>query len=186
MFRELFADGIIVFGLLAIGSGGQLTDVERTLNSLNGYHDDILEALRNAATHRGLSTTPSGSGNILDDESIRKSLAECGYGDAYRKSDGQDNIDNQDDDDEEEEEIPSRGGPIRIRTLEDIIRQLEHHSARHMSPSESEDIRMSETEADRPYRVDSSVCSESSQGYVLFQDNTVFDNDPKLNPSIIP
>ncbi|XP_043465764.1 disintegrin and metalloproteinase domain-containing protein 33 isoform X6 [Leptopilina heterotoma] len=146
----------------AIGSGGQLTDVERTLNSLNGYHDDILVALRNAASHRGLSTTPSGSGNILDDESIRKSLAECGYGDAYRKSSDQDNIDNQDDD--EEEEIPPCGGPIRIRTLEDIIRQLEHHSARHMSPSESEDIRMSETEADRPYRVDSSVCSESSQG----------------------
>ena len=135
--------------------------MERTLNRLNGYHDDIIEALRNAATHRGLSTTPSSSGNILDDETIRKSLAECGYGDAYRKSDGQDNIDNQDD---EEEEIPPSCGTIRIRTLEDIIRQLEHHSTRHMSPSESEDIRMSETEADRPYRVDSSVCSESSQG----------------------
>ncbi|XP_051167974.1 disintegrin and metalloproteinase domain-containing protein 33 isoform X2 [Leptopilina boulardi] len=146
----------------AIGSGGQLTDVETTLNSLNGYHDDILEALRTAASHQGLSTTPSGSVNILDDESIRKSLAECGYGDAYRKSNDEDNIDNQDDD--EEEELPSCGGPIRIRTLEDIIRQLEHHSARHMSPSESEDIRMSETEADRPYRVASSVCSESSQG----------------------
>ncbi|XP_033231611.1 disintegrin and metalloproteinase domain-containing protein 19 isoform X2 [Belonocnema kinseyi] len=149
-------------GGYAIGAGGTLTDVERTLNSLNGYHDDIIEALRNAATHRGLATTPSGSGNILDDEAIRKSLAECGYGDAYRKSDVQDNIDNQDD--EEEEEIPPTCGTIRIRTLEDIIRQLEHHSTRHMSPSESEDIRMSETEADRPYRVDSSVCSESSQG----------------------
>lgn len=161
--------------LLAIGSGGQLTDVERTLNSLNGYHDDILVALRNAASHRGLSTTPSGSGNILDDESIRKSLVECGYGDAYGKPSDQDNIDNQDDD--EEEELPPCGGPIRIRTLEDIIRQLEHHSARHMSPSESEDIRMSETEADRPYRVDSSVCSESSQGYVaLLQLLRIFKN----------
>lgn len=53
-------------------------------------------------------------------------------------------------------------GPIRIRNLEDLIRQLEHHS-RHMSPSGSEDIRMSETEADRHYRQESSsACSESS------------------------
>lgn len=63
--------------------------------------------------------------------------------------------------DEEEDEVPPCG-PIRIRNLEDLIRQLEHHS-RHMSPSGSEDIRMSETEADRHYRQESSsACSESS------------------------
>lgn len=44
-------------------------------------------------------------------------------------------------------------GPIRIRNLEDLIRQLERHSTRHTSPNGSEDIRMSETEADRHYRL---------------------------------
>lgn len=64
--------------------------------------------------------------------------------------------------DDEDDEVPPCG-PIRIRNLEDLIRQLEHHS-RHMSPSGSEDIRMSETEADRHYRLESSsACSESSQ-----------------------
>uniref|UniRef100_A0A182KHI2 Uncharacterized protein n=1 Tax=Anopheles christyi TaxID=43041 RepID=A0A182KHI2_9DIPT len=64
----------------------------------------------------------------------------------------------------DEDDTPSVG-PLRIRNLEDLIRQLEHHSSRHMSPSGSEDIRMSETEADRHYRVDSSAaCSESSHG----------------------
>ncbi|XP_031627825.1 disintegrin and metalloproteinase domain-containing protein unc-71 [Contarinia nasturtii] len=58
----------------------------------------------------------------------------------------------------------STGGQLRIRNIEDLIRQLEHHSTRHMSPSGSEDIRMSENEADRHYRLDSSACSESSQG----------------------
>lgn len=55
--------------------------------------------------------------------------------------------------DDEEDEAP-QCGPIRIRNLEDLIRQLEHHSSRHMSPSGSEDIRMSETEADRHYRIE--------------------------------
>ncbi|EDW36777.1 GL11278 [Drosophila persimilis] len=64
----------------------------------------------------------------------------------------------------DEDDAPSTG-PLRIRNLEDLIRQLEHHSSRHMSPSGSEDIRMSETDADRHYRLDSSAaCSESSQG----------------------
>lgn len=61
---------------------------------------------------------------------------------------------------DEDDEVPPSCGPIRIRNLEDLIRQLEHHSARHMSPSGSEDIRMSETEADRHYRLESAACSE--------------------------
>ena len=124
-----------------------------------------MEALRNA--HRGLASTPSGSGNLVDDDAICKSLVEHGYAsDTYRKcSDSQDNIENPED--EEEEDIPPTCGTIRIRTLEDIIRQLEHHSTRHMSPVDSEDIRISENENDRHYRMDSSVCSESSQGSVL-------------------
>lgn len=63
---------------------------------------------------------------------------------------------------DEDDDVPPCG-PLRIRNLEDLIRQLEHHT-RHMSPSGSEDIRMSETEADRHYRLESSsACSESSQ-----------------------
>lgn len=181
------------------GAGGGVSDVERTLKSLNGYHEDILEALRNAASHRGTGAgnTPSNSGSISE-ELLRKTLQECSstalnYGEYKRgsgsKSSSKENIcDNmqphtvlvetapinsmmhamhrphnlhqQQDDDE----MPA-SGPLRIRNLEDLIRQLEHHSSRHMSPSGSEDIRMSETDAH--YRLDSSAaCSESSQGYV--------------------
>lgn len=64
---------------------------------------------------------------------------------------------------EDDDEVPPSCGPLRIRNLEDLIRQLEHHSARHMSPSGSEDIRMSETEADRHYRLESVACSESQR-----------------------
>lgn len=187
-----------------ITTGAGVADVERTLKSLNGYHEDILEALRNAASHRGTGAgnTPSGSGSISE-ELLRKTLQECSsaalnYGEYKRtgsKSSSKENIcDNmqphtvlvengpsasmmhaqhrphnmhqqqlQGDDDD----TPATG-PLRIRNLEDLIRQLEHHSSRHMSPSGSEDIRMSETEADRHYRLDSSAaCSESSQGLVF-------------------
>lgn len=174
---------------------GTASEVEKTLKSLNGYHEDILEALRNAASHRGTGAgnTPSGSGSISE-EMLRKTLQESisltGYGDYKRsssKSGSKENIcdiqqhpsmiaDNlghsinsmmhphhhmtnlHDDGD-----IP-QAGPLRIRNLEDLIRQLEHHSSKHMSPSGSEDIRMSENENDRHYRLDSSACSESSQG----------------------
>lgn len=106
--------------------------MERTLNQLNNYHEDIIEVLKNAASRGNLAGTPSGSGDLLDEDTLRKSLAECGYHDVYRKdTDGQDNgIDNQEDE-EEEEEMQQPCGPLRIRNLEDLIRQLEHHSARY-------------------------------------------------------
>ncbi|XP_041630682.1 uncharacterized protein mmd isoform X2 [Drosophila kikkawai] len=226
------------------GGGAAVSEVERTLKSLNGYHEDILEALRNAATHRGTGTgnTPVGSGS-LSEEMLRKTLQDCnnaqlGYSaEQYKRASGsksssRENIcDNaavhaiildgsaaglsglglgssvggggggsaaamsggmshgtallhhhrsqhqlhqpsamalqqqqQQSQQPDEDDAPSTG-PLRIRNLEDLIRQLEHHSSRHMSPSGSEDIRMSETDADRHYRLDSSAaCSESSQG----------------------
>lgn len=56
-------------------AGGAVSDVERTLKTLNGYHEDILEALRNAAasTHRSSGNTPSGS---ISEEILRKTLHE--------------------------------------------------------------------------------------------------------------
>lgn len=173
------------------GGGSSMSEVERTLKSLNGYHEDILEALRNAASHRGATATPSGSTSLLSEEILRKTLQDCsnagGYTDYGKRVSSQEKIcempqthtvmvegspsrlhihqhqhQQQQPDEDEDDEVPPCG-PIRIRNLEDLIRQLEHHS-RHMSPSGSEDIRMSETEADRHYRLESSsVCSESSQ-----------------------
>ncbi|XP_055712336.1 disintegrin and metalloproteinase domain-containing protein unc-71 isoform X4 [Phlebotomus papatasi] len=177
--------------------GVAASEVERTLKSLNGYHEDILEALRNAASHRGTGAgnTPSGSGSISE-ELLRKTLQECntatlGYGE-YKRGSGSKASSKENICDgvqphsvlvepsqsgtmlhhhrgplppEMEDDGGPSVGPLRIRNLEDLIRQLEHHSSRHMSPSGSEDIRMSETEADRHYRLDSSAaCSESSQG----------------------
>lgn len=149
-------------GGYGIPGAGNLSDVEQTLNSLNGYHDDILEALRNA--HRGMNSAPSGGESLLDNEVLRKSLVERGYNtESYRNRSGsRSNVENLVDD--EEDAIPPSCGTIRIRTLEDIIRQLEHHSTRRMSPVDSEDIRNSENENERNYRMDSSICSESSQG----------------------
>jgi hypothetical protein len=182
------------------------------LKSLNGYHEDILEALRNAASsHRSSGNTPSGS---ISEEILRKTLQECAAGTLgydYKRSssknssrenicdntaqlnamlgggDGtgtllhhhrsQQQLHQQQPQMQAAQMQPSgqplqqqinpddEVGPLRIRNLEDLIRQLEHHSSRHMSPSGSEDIRMSETEADRHYRLESSAaCSESSHG----------------------
>lgn len=146
--------------------GGAVASVERTLDQLNGYHEHIIEALRMAANQRETSGTTSAP---MDDEALTEPLTEllteplpeCYPTDSYRK-DIIKHIDNQADE-EYEEYVPSCG-VIRIRNLEDLIKQLERHSARNRSPSGSEDMRMSESETDRPYRKDSSVCSESSQG----------------------
>lgn len=58
------------------------------------------------------------------------------------------------DEDEEAGIAPAGPNPIRIRNLEDLMRQLEYHSSRHMSPAGSEDIRMSDPETERQYRID--------------------------------
>lgn len=183
-----------------------VSDVERTLKSLNGYHEDILEALRNAASaHRSSGNTPSGS---ISEEILRKTLQECAAGslgyEFKRSSSKTSSRENICDTNAQLNALMNDGGllhhhrsqqqlhqptlaqaqqallqqqqmvntdedvgPLRIRNLEDLIRQLEHHSSRHMSPSGSEDIRMSETEAERHYRLESSAaCSESSHGYI--------------------
>lgn len=193
---------------LPVGNNA-VSDVERTLKSLNGYHEDILEALRNAASsHRSSGNTPSGS---ISEEILRKTLQECAAGTLgydYKRSSKNSSRENICDNNAQlnamlgdvsgsllhhhrsqqqlhqpqlqqppaqqqslQAQSSQQGnpdedvGPLRIRNLEDLIRQLEHHSSRHMSPSGSEDIRMSETEADRHYRLESSAaCSESSHG----------------------
>lgn len=164
-----------------------VSDVERTLKSLNGYHEDILEALRNAAqsTHRSSGNTPSGS---ISEEILRKTLQECAAGTLNyefkrggSKNSSRENIcennpqlnailsdsagallhhhrSQQQLHQPQLQQAPQTApqslqqtatqqinpddevGPLRIRNLEDLIRQLEHHSSRHMSPSGSEDI----------------------------------------------
>jgi hypothetical protein len=162
-----------------------VSDVERTLKSLNGYHEDILEALRNAAStsHRSTGNTPSGS---ISEEILRKTLQECAAGTLnYRGSSKNSSRENICENASQLNAILNDGanallhhhrsqqqlhqpqlqqavppaqpqsmqqsqqqlnaaddevGPLRIRNLEDLIRQLEHHSSRHMSPSGSEDI----------------------------------------------
>ncbi|XP_059084757.1 uncharacterized protein LOC131881812 isoform X4 [Tigriopus californicus] len=176
-----------------------LSEVERTLKSLNGYHEGILEALRSAAassSHRGSNTSSGGgvgdrlpppppphggtssfgahrSSTASLSEELRKQLTE-GYIDSYGRGGGggggggvggvmggadlvaamaatlkrssREKLDNVQQQQSSDHDAP---GPIRIRNLEDLIRQLEH-SSRHMSPSGSEDIR--ESEAERHFR----------------------------------
>ncbi|XP_021701471.1 disintegrin and metalloproteinase domain-containing protein 30 isoform X9 [Aedes aegypti] len=182
-------------------SGGQtgaavVGPVPDGMKFVNGYHEDILEALRRSAAQvpRSSANTPSGS---FSEELLRKTLADCvsnmqiqntpnvypAERDYQRGSSSRtgskENVcvphpllsdtattsamiphhrQQQRPQDEDHE-------PLRIRNLEDLIRQLEHHSSRHMSPNGSEDTRVSETEMERHYRVDSSApCSESSHG----------------------
>lgn len=105
-------------------------------------------ALKTAAAQRASVGGASGSGDLraLQEYEYNKrerapSAEKIHEADLRRRAD-------------DEEDEPPQCGPIRIRNLEDLIRQLEHHSSRHMSPSGSEDIRMSETEADRHYRIE--------------------------------
>lgn len=184
-------------------SGGQagaavVGPVPDGMKFVNGYHEDILEALRRSAAQvpRSSANTPSGS---FSEELLRKTLTDCvtnmqlnapsvyptervrGSGsrtgskenvcvphpllsDTAATSTLMQHHRQQQQHPQDEDDTPSVG-PLRIRNLEDLIRQLEQHSSRHMSPNGSEDTRVSETEIDRHYRVDSSApCSESSHG----------------------
>uniref|UniRef100_A0A8D8SE29 Disintegrin and metalloproteinase domain-containing protein 11 n=1 Tax=Cacopsylla melanoneura TaxID=428564 RepID=A0A8D8SE29_9HEMI len=169
------------------GGGETISEVERTLKSLNGYHEDILEALRNAAVTHGRAGPSSSTGASSSSEDLlRRSIAaavEC----SYKRSTSQDKLcdgrglisqshsslherspagslqrlhhrssrTRVDADEDDDGGLTSAGpNPIRIRNLEDLMRQLEYHSSRHMSPAGSEDIRMSDPETERQYRID--------------------------------
>ncbi|KAA0202340.1 hypothetical protein HAZT_HAZT001449 [Hyalella azteca] len=138
----------------------QVTEVERTLKSLNGYHEDIIDALKRAASHRSMT----GAASLSSDEiSTAQHVPYPRFAtpDLTRLKSSHEKL--VVDSGGEEDDHPPH--PIRIRNLEDLIRQLEHHPSRHMSPSGSEEIRMSEPEADRHYRLEHSSCTES-QGFV--------------------
>lgn len=99
---------------LAAGGGGDtLSEVERTLKSLNGYHEEILEALHSASSHAS-----PGQDSRRDLPRQEPCMAD-----------------------------PTAPEPIRIRNLEDLLRQLEPVGP--LEPSGSE--RLSEPEADRHY-----------------------------------
>ncbi|XP_042884522.1 disintegrin and metalloproteinase domain-containing protein unc-71-like [Penaeus japonicus] len=144
----------------------QVSEVERTLKSLNGYHEDIIDALKRAASHRSGATSMSSDElhTAHHDTYPRFSHGAAAVGGPAEFTRLKASHEKLADSGGEDDQVPPCG-PIRIRNLEDLIRQLEHHPSRHMSPSGSEEIRMSETEADRHYRLDSSSCTES-QGYV--------------------
>lgn len=95
------------------GGGDTLSEVERTLKSLNGYHEEILEALHSASSHAS-----PGQDSRRDLPRQEPCMAD-----------------------------PTAPEPIRIRNLEDLLRQLEPVGP--LEPSGSE--RLSEPEADRHY-----------------------------------
>ncbi|XP_039747128.1 disintegrin and metalloproteinase domain-containing protein 11 isoform X2 [Pararge aegeria] len=156
---------------------GAVADMEYKFKDLNGYHENIIVALKTAAAQRASAGAAVGSGDLralqeYEYKRERAPSAEKIHEAELRRQRGED----------EEDEAPPCG-PIRIRNLEDLIRQLEHHSSRHMSPSGSEDIRMSETEAERHYRIEGEVPSrcrgrigpneeESRFGYPRFRGST--------------
>ncbi|KAJ2952469.1 hypothetical protein O0L34_g6780 [Tuta absoluta] len=139
---------------------GAAADMEYKFKDLNGYHENIIVALKTAA-QRASAGAAGGSGDLraLQEYEYKRERAPSAEkiheAELRRQRAG----------DEEEDETPPCG-PIRIRNLEDLIRQLEHHSSRHMSPSGSEDIRMSETEADRHYRIETGEVPPRCRGRI--------------------
>lgn len=119
------------------------SDVERTLKNINGYHEEILEALHSASQRMGDSKrSPS--------QESHKSVSDMNYSTLGSVKGREEQAD-----EDLEEPMPV---PIRIRNLEDLLRQLEHHplqqqqsQSNHMSPACSDEIRLSEPEADRHY-----------------------------------
>lgn len=158
-------------------------EMERTLKSLNGYHEGLLEALRNAASaannssHRG-SQSSSGptfgahrSSAASLTEELRKNMAES-YLEFAGKSSSREKLDgsgvqvqssgqvppsqNPNQQSQQQSSVAQQSGdlgrdtgPIRIRNLEDLIRQLEH-SSRHISSPGSDEMR--DGDQDRHFR----------------------------------
>ncbi|XP_074596633.1 disintegrin and metalloproteinase domain-containing protein unc-71-like isoform X2 [Brevipalpus obovatus] len=122
-------------GISGLQSDGEVRTndaLEQTLKSLNGYHEEFLEEALHSRQSPG---------------QVKKSLSNH---DGLTKS-GESQF----------QEASKECGPLRIRNLEDLLRQLEqqqhtgpptslHSSAMSgISPTNSEDVRTSETEADR-------------------------------------
>lgn len=131
-----------------------LTEVERTLKTLNGYHEEILEALHSASSYR--------SG---DSESTTPQEEQKSFSSAVKSESPKGN---------EDEDTVQSSGPIRIRNLEDLLCQLEQHPDQHISPTLSEEIRLSVPEADRQYLLERKDISdmakhhlETGLGYLL-------------------
>uniref|UniRef100_A0A2S2QWV7 Uncharacterized protein n=1 Tax=Sipha flava TaxID=143950 RepID=A0A2S2QWV7_9HEMI len=157
-----------------------ISDMERKMKSLDGYHGDLLEKLRTAA-HRSASGARSSSEDLLwrtltetaesaynriaasqerlceERHGLPQShtvLSESGaptcHRHPYRRPSRRTDI-GPEDEEETAKEVTS--STIRIRNLEDLFKQIQEHTVRH-SPSGSEENRMSETEVDRHYRHD--------------------------------
>ncbi|XP_054720727.1 LOW QUALITY PROTEIN: disintegrin and metalloproteinase domain-containing protein 11-like [Uloborus diversus] len=119
-----------------------LTEVERTLKSLNGYHEEILEALHSVSSHRPVDSQGS-------PQDVKKTFSDAVTDYSIMKN-SMEHLGNSSS--EEAEDMVPPCGPIRIRNLEDLLRKLEHQPL-HVSPAGS-DLRLSEPEADRHYRVE--------------------------------
>lgn len=109
---------------------------------MNGYHEDILEALQTVSSHRPIDSQGS-------PQDIKKGFSDAGLDYGIMKN-SMEHLQNTSF--EEAEDMVPPCGPIRIRNLEDLLRKLEHQPL-HISPAGS-DLRLSEPEADRHYRVE--------------------------------